>query len=369
MPPLTPTYKGGEFISCFHPLYMYKTKSINIETGKNVYKIIPADRYRKLRKDFVSDYDFDLYVNADPDLLAVPCKKCIGCRLDYAREWACRCMLELKSHDSAFFLTLTYDDAKIMLDDGKPENLSDSTKLDYGKAKIVRKNKAGFPVLSLKSDSFTKFMKRLRKEYDTDKIRFFGCGEYGSTGFRPHYHLIVFGLHLDDLVEEGQNRLGDKYYNSARLSSVWPYGFITIGHVTFQSAAYVARYTAKKSNVLGDDFYRKENIEPPFIRMSRRPGIGKSYLDEHPEIWESSHIFIPKRDGVASFSIPQYYYRCLEKVYPELCADLKEQKAINGNLYQRTLIMSSQKSYEKTMEDAEKIIKEKGKTLARKLNM
>lgn len=348
---------------------MYKTQSKNLETGKSVYKIIPGDRFRKLRKDFASDYDFDLYVNADPDLIAVPCKHCIGCRLDYAREWACRCMLEMKSHNSAYFLTLTYDNDRIIFDDGEPENLVDKTKTDYGKAKICRINKDGFPVLSLKPDTLTRFIKRLRKEYEQDKIRFFGCGEYGSSGFRPHYHIIVFGLHLCDLVEEGQNRLGDKYYSSACLNRLWPYGFVTVGSVSFQSCAYVARYTAKKSNVLGDDFYEKNNLEPPFIRMSRRPGIGKTYLDEHPEIWEKAHIFIPQRDGVASFGIPQYYYRCLEKVDPELCADLKEQKARNGTVYQKVLINTSQKSYEKMMEEYEKILQEKGKTLARKLDL
>jgi len=45
----------------------------------------------------------------------IPCGKCRGCRLDYAREWANRMFLEaaLSPDDSCWFVTLTYDDAHI----------------------------------------------------------------------------------------------------------------------------------------------------------------------------------------------------------------------------------------------------------------
>ena len=344
---------------------MYNTHSINSDTGKPIYKIIPSDRFKRLRKDFASDRDFDLYVQADPDLIAVPCKKCLGCRLDYSREWACRCMLELKENPNAVFVTWTYDDNCIMEDDGEEENLIHPSFADYGKAKILRRDKNGLPVLSLRKDSFSRMVKRYRKEFEPDSVRFFGCGEYGSSGFSPHYHSIMYGPAVDDLVPVGKNALGDTYYSSSRISRIWPYGYVTIGNVSFQSCAYVARYTAKKSCTLGADFYEKHNLEIPFVLMSRRPGIGKAYLDKHPEIFETDHIYLPKRDSVSSFRLPDYYFRQLEKSNPDEYEAIKQRRKENGNVYQKALILTSQKSYEKTMQDAEYILQEKAKSLDR----
>lgn len=45
--------------------------------------------------------------SAFPDKL--PCGQCIGCRLDYALDWAVRCECEIKMHDRNCFITLTYD--------------------------------------------------------------------------------------------------------------------------------------------------------------------------------------------------------------------------------------------------------------------
>ena len=40
--------------------------------------------------------------------LSLPCGRCIGCRLERARQWAVRIMHESKMHDTNCFLTLTY---------------------------------------------------------------------------------------------------------------------------------------------------------------------------------------------------------------------------------------------------------------------
>lgn len=40
----------------------------------------------------------------------IPCGKCIGCRSDQAREWSNRLIMEMKYHDSAYFITLTYSE-------------------------------------------------------------------------------------------------------------------------------------------------------------------------------------------------------------------------------------------------------------------
>ena len=124
---------------CFKPLKGYRSKD-------------PKDKRIKFNiKEGYYDQPLD-----------VPCGKCIGCMERYSKEWAIRSMHEAQTSYSSCFLTLTYDD------ENYPEDNS------------IRKE-----VLSY-------FMKDLRKKVNPIPIRFFGCGEYGSTGGRAHYHVIIF---------------------------------------------------------------------------------------------------------------------------------------------------------------------------------
>ena len=91
---------------------------------------------------------------------------------------------------------------------------------------------------------FQKFMKRLRKRFG-DGIRFYHCGEYGSLLGRPHYHACLFNFDFPDKYLWKENN-GQKLYRSPSLEELWPYGYSSIGTVTFESAAYVARYILKR---------------------------------------------------------------------------------------------------------------------------
>ena len=177
------------------------------------------------------------------EIVQVPCGQCIGCRIDRSRQWANRCMLELQYHDSAYFATLTYDDFHV-------------PKAYYADPATGEAHQS----LTLCKRDFQLWMKRLRKKFGDDKIRFFACGEYGGSTRRPHYHAILFGLHLDDLVKYKTVKEGDgyyTYYNSESFQSPWPYGFAVIGQVTWESCAYVARYVTKKLTGEQADFYQK----------------------------------------------------------------------------------------------------------------
>lgn len=339
-------------MSCINPLVAYPSGL----TKYGKVKYIPAKREAG-NVDWIRWQNDNLDDSFDKPIL-IPCGKCIGCRLDYSREWAARCMLEMKDHDSAYFLTLTYSD---------PE------------APRVYFESDGdcLPALSLRKRDLQLFIKRVRKNYPNDKIRFFGCGEYGSNTLRPHYHVILFGLHLDDLKLYKRTDTG-LLYNSDKLSGLWcrysdvdgirckfPLGFVVVANVNWDTCAYVARYTAKKTMTVGDDFWNAFNMEKPFIQMSRRPGIGRSYLDKHPEVFDHGSIFLPAGDDVRKCSIPKYYFKALEQSDPDLAEDLRRRRRDRANTYQRALANSHKRSYDDLLEDTKITLLEKAKALQR----
>lgn len=190
--------------------------------------------------------------------IQLPCGQCIGCRLERSRQWAVRCMHEASLHDENSFITLTYADEHLPSDG------------------------------SLQKKDFQDFMKRLRWRYRDRSIRYFQCGEYGEQLARPHYHACLFGFDFPDKVLWKRSAGGVRLWTSEVLASLWPFGFSTVGAVTFDSAAYVARYVLKKFN--GEDaaeHYARVNlltgelvvVQPEYVCMSRRPGIARGWIE------------------------------------------------------------------------------------------
>lgn len=203
--------------------------------------------------------------------IKIPCGRCAGCRLEHSRQWAVRCMHEKRMHTASCFVTLTYDDKHL------PINRS-----------LVKRD------LQL-------FMKRLRKLYPAG-IRFFACGEYGEKTIRPHYHLLLLN---SDFADKRLVKTGPEYnlYASATVSKLWPMGNHALGDVNFYSAAYVARYCMKK--ITGKNAAAHYNgREPEFIVMSRRPGIGTSYVQKYSsELYTHDNCIV---NGMPS-SLPRFY--------------------------------------------------------------
>lgn len=259
--------------------------------------------------------------------LELPCGQCIHCRLNYARDWAVRCMHEAQMHqeqgNESSFITLTYNDEEI------PTNWS------------------------LQPDHWTKFIKRLREKirHEQPELRFFMAGEYGKAcricrqseddcrnysrhqfveGLgRPHFHAILFGYNFPDKTLWRTSN-GHEIFRSELLEDTWTYGNSEIGSVTFDSASYVARYITKKitgeqsnEHYLDIDPYTGEYISrlPEYCRQSRgrgwktgtiitSGGIGsgwfrKYYGDTHDDI---CHI-----EG-KPHPIPAYYDSILERI-------------------------------------------------------
>lgn len=170
-------------------------------------------------------------------------------------------------------------------------------------------------------------MKRLRKEVKT-KIRFFHVGEYGEKNKRPHYHALLFGYNFPDKTLFTKSN-GISLYTSEILQKLWPYGFSTIGDVTFESAAYCARYCLKKINgEQAEDHYNYINpetgelikITPEYATMSRgnnypetdprhTRGIGYSWFQKYKKD-VFPHDYIVVRDNL-KISPPPYYLNLL----------------------------------------------------------
>jgi hypothetical protein len=182
---------------------------------------------------------------------------------------------------------------------------------------------------SLDVGEFQRFMKRLRKKYGAG-VRFFHCGEYGEQNKRPHYHALLFGVDFSDRQLFSQ-RDGVKLYVSDSLSKLWPYGFSTIGDVTFESAAYCARYVMKKirgeaasEHYMWTDMSTGEvtQVKPEYATMSRKPGIGKTWFDKYKkDVFPNDYCVIRGHE----VRPPRYYETLLsEEELIELKAKRKE---------------------------------------------
>lgn len=198
-------------------------------------------------------------------------------------------MHEAQLHDKNAFITLTYDDEHL-----PPGN-------------------------SLRHRDWQLFAKRARKVLGP--FKFYMCGEYGETFTRPHFHACLFGVDFDDKKPINRLASGSDLFESATLSALWKLGFASVGRVTFQSAAYVARYVMKK--ITGDlatphYTYVDENGEihertPEYNQMSRGGRTGKGIAHG----WISRHYQnVYSRDSVIVKGFqtrpPTYYDRFAE---------------------------------------------------------
>lgn len=240
---------------CYGPLIAYRPKATLSNGDPN------PDRRLIFRKD-QSETGIEI---------KVPCGRCSGCRLEHSRQWAVRCMQEKRMHTRSAFITLTYD----------------NNNLPSGGTLVKR--------------DLQLFMKRLRKTHGTG-VRFFACGEYGEKTNRPHYHVLLLN---SDFTDKRLIKSGSEYnlYGSPSLSKLWTMGHHAIGDVTFESAAYVARYCMKKiTGKKAAEHYKGR--EPEFLVMSRRPGIGTAYFDKyHTEMYTHDNLIV---NGVAT-SIPRFF--------------------------------------------------------------
>lgn len=202
-------------------------------------------------------------------------------------------------------------------------------------------------VPSLDYRDFQLFMKRLRKA--RGPTRFFAVGEYGMTGERaqatglgsPHFHALLFGQFFLDRKPHK-----DDLYKSEELQELWPHGFASVGDVTFQSAAYCARYCCEK--ITGDraesHYVRVDNdtgelvsVAPEMAHMSlgrRAQGDGGIGYRFYAKYFNEMYV---ARDGVVmngrTYAPPKYYDKLLDASCPELSRDIEYDRYVKSEQF------------------------------------
>lgn len=182
----------------------------------------------------------------DNKLCQVPCGRCMPCRLNRAKEWSVRLALEMKEWPVNSFVTLTYDNEHY------PE--------DFSKRHVQL------------------FLKRLRKKYSDQTIRYYAVGELGSITKRMHYHILLFNYFPDDITMLKQTKYGD-LYKSQELRDLWGMGHVSVSRMSQMTINYVTAYITEKYDYVNPD--TGEVVVNGFALMSRRPGIGAAYLERN----------------------------------------------------------------------------------------
>lgn len=217
-------------MACFRPVTVWKP----LDGGKVLYRERPNCREVQIR-----------------------CGRCIGCRIDRRDAWAFRCYAESMMHEKSWFLTLTYDQDHLPRD------------------------------VSLNHRDWQLFAKRAREKYGP--FRFFMCGEYGDQTKRPHYHALVYGIDFPDMLKFNSVYATTDLFRSEDLDKTWGKGQVAIGHVSMQSARYVASYVTKRSSNNFDGRYDRVDdmtgevyqVMPEYGKMSLKPGIGARWFEKY----------------------------------------------------------------------------------------
>lgn len=220
-------------------------------------------------------------------------------------------------HEANCFVTLTYDD----------EHLPEDHSLDV--------------------KHWQDFAKRLR--HHVGPFRYLHAGEYGDLRGRPHYHACLFGVDFHGERELWRYSGGNPLYVSPRLQRIWKHGFATIGALTFESAAYVARYCLKKINGKdADEHYTDKSTglrrRSEYTTMSRRPGIGAEWYRKYGgEVYRDDQVIargVPGRP-------PKFYDGMFEHDDPAAMARIRSRRAAKAAKHVEELTWERQRDKEK----------------------
>lgn len=253
-------------------------------------------------------------------IVCVPCGQCLNCRINQARIWTNRILLEQTQHGDSSFVTLTYDDDHLP----NPPHVS----------KV----------------HLQKYIKRLREKIEPVEIRYFGVGEYGDRTFRPHYHIILFGIGLmhEKVIKRAWKSDG-KYLCNPDIG-------ISVGVLNPASARYITGYITQKINKIKGTHptcYGKTDefmISSRGTKKNQKGGIGKSAACQIRKNFDK-HRYTPEdmdinciRVGAKKYPLGRYLKQFTEgkqqwerrllnfKVNQERMVDMARKRSKNGRV-------------------------------------
>lgn len=217
--------------------------------------------------------------------LVLPCGKCPPCQKKRVNQWSFRLEKELIRSNTAYFVTLTYNQ----------EYLEENCITDNG-------------YMTLRKKHLQNYFKRLRHGQKKDtridtgnkhdivrSIRYYACGEYGSKRRRPHYHIILFNGNVQSIRDAWS------------INGI-PIGDVHIGEVNGKTIRYTLKYINKGGNGL-PYYHEKCDSEKEFAVMSR--GLGDNYLTESVKKYYRDNLdknYLSSPDGY-KVTVPRYYQR------------------------------------------------------------
>lgn len=275
---------------CTNPSYIVKYHST-----------LTGEIKQRFFRDKLSAYSFwrsSAHVYEEP--IPISCGKCVECSKAISTEWAYRILDECKVHEFNCMIDLTYND-------------------DH------------FPHDGVSRREMQLFVKSLRDKIKPVKIRFFGCGEYGKRFHRPHYHIIIFGWKPPDMTFFKLSSKGTPIYRSSFVEEIWKKGFSDVTDVTFEAGFYAAKYLNK---ILPPP----PGLNPSFVQMSNRPGIGFACALTHD--LENDKIYY--RGNFCR--IPRYYLKVAERsgfCLDKLKANRLNRAKISERKYSKLLLKNS----------------------------
>lgn len=196
-----------------------------------------------------------------------------------------------------------------------------------------------------------RFIKRLRKQISTlfkdEKIRYYAIGEYGTSSYRPHWHILLFtnSVEVTNWLQHSfyKNRVLSKEHRtingSTILDSLWQYGSCTIDKTDGKASGYISNYVVGTSvlpkilsRVAPQKTFHSVRFGCPYTKSEIRDFLlGRNYerfskieyVDpsdntlQYRPLWRSYYsLFFPQFVGINSLP-DEEKYRVLT-IYPKL---------------------------------------------------
>lgn len=202
--------------------------------------------------------------------LSVPCGKCPACKANERQEWVFRLQREFEVSSFGLFVTLTYDDEHL-------------------------------PSSGVSKRDVQLFLKRLRKHFNSNELRYYIVSEYGDNTHRPHYH----GLFFHKTQQNDLRTIYDIYEGS------WKNGFCYFGKVELASIVYCTKYCLKKKHV-------PAHMNSNFRLVSKmNGGLGVNYLNSMYNFHVENYNYKFVSYNGKRTRMPRYYKNVILQSLPE----------------------------------------------------